>query len=83
VRKNARPVRSEIDFTEDALDFKNVTLLRQYVTDQGRILRANTRACPRITSAASRRRSSARADAADEVISPPSGCREAARRFFL
>ena len=27
-----------IDFTVDALDFKNVTLLKQFVTDQGRIL---------------------------------------------
>ena len=33
-----RPLKPKIDFTEDALDFKNVTLLRQYVTDQGRIL---------------------------------------------
>jgi small subunit ribosomal protein S18 len=44
-RGNRRPTENrtprpkpEIDFTEDALDFKNVTLLRQYVTDQGRIL---------------------------------------------
>ena len=27
-----------IDFTVDALDYKNVTLLKQFVTDQGRIL---------------------------------------------
>jgi small subunit ribosomal protein S18 len=30
--------KPKIDFTEEAIDFKNVTLLRQYVTDQGRIL---------------------------------------------
>ncbi len=30
--------KPKIDFTADALDFKNTTLLRQYVTDQGRIL---------------------------------------------
>jgi small subunit ribosomal protein S18 len=30
--------KPKIDFTSDALDFKNVTLLRQFVTDQGRIL---------------------------------------------
>ncbi len=28
----------KIDFTFDALDYKNVTLLKQFVTDQGRIL---------------------------------------------
>ena len=28
----------KIDFTVDALDFKNTNLLRQFVTDQGRIL---------------------------------------------
>ena len=44
-RGNRRPTENrtprpkpKIDFTEDALDFKNVTLLRQFVTDQGRIL---------------------------------------------
>ena len=36
--KRAPRPKPKIDFTEDALDFKNVTLLRQYVTDQGRIL---------------------------------------------
>ena len=36
-KRTPRP-KPKIDFTEDALDFKNVTLLRQYVTDQGRIL---------------------------------------------
>jgi small subunit ribosomal protein S18 len=30
--------KPKIDFTVDALDFKNTNLLRQYVTDQGRIL---------------------------------------------
>lgn len=33
----ARP-KPKIDFTIDALDYKNVNLLRQFVTDQGRIL---------------------------------------------
>ena len=44
-RGNRRPTENrtprpkpKIDFTEDALDFKNTNLLRQYVTDQGRIL---------------------------------------------
>jgi small subunit ribosomal protein S18 len=36
-RRTPRP-KPKIDFTIDALDFKNVTLLRQFVTDQGRIL---------------------------------------------
>ncbi len=45
--KNARPARTEqryqrpkpkIDFTVDALDYRNVNLLRQFVTDNGRIL---------------------------------------------
>jgi len=35
--RTQRP-KPKIDFTVDALDFKNTTLLRQYVTDQGRIL---------------------------------------------
>ncbi len=30
--------KPKIDFTVDALDFKNVNLLKQFVTDQGRIL---------------------------------------------
>ena len=30
--------KPKIDFTADALDFKNTNLLRQFVTDQGRIL---------------------------------------------
>ena len=33
----ARP-KPKIYFTADALDFKNTNLLRQFVTDQGRIL---------------------------------------------
>jgi len=35
--RTSRP-KPKIDFTADALDFKNVNLLRQFVTDQGRIL---------------------------------------------
>lgn len=35
--RTPRP-KPKIDFTAEALDFKNVTLLRQFVTDQGRIL---------------------------------------------
>jgi small subunit ribosomal protein S18 len=31
-------VRAAARWTADALDFKNTNLLRQYVTDQGRIL---------------------------------------------
>lgn len=30
--------KPKIDFTVDAIDYKNVNLLRQFVTDQGRIL---------------------------------------------
>jgi len=36
-KRTPRP-KPKIDFTVDALDYKNVTLLRQFVTDQGRIL---------------------------------------------
>ena len=36
-KRTPRP-KPKIDFTVDALDFKNTTLLRQFVTDQGRIL---------------------------------------------
>lgn len=36
-RRPPRP-KPKVDFTVDALDFKNTTLLRQFVTDQGRIL---------------------------------------------
>ena len=35
--RTPRP-KPKIDFTADALDFKNINLLRQFVTDQGRIL---------------------------------------------
>ncbi|PYI81690.1 MAG: 30S ribosomal protein S18 [Verrucomicrobia bacterium] len=36
-KRTPRP-KPKIDFTVDALDFKNVNLLRQFVTDHGRIL---------------------------------------------
>jgi small subunit ribosomal protein S18 len=36
-KRTPRP-KPKIDFTLDALDYKNVTLLRTFVTDQGRIL---------------------------------------------
>ena len=36
-RRTPRP-KPKIDFTVDALDYKNVNLLRQFVTDAGRIL---------------------------------------------
>ena len=35
--RTPRP-KPKVDFTIDAIDFKNVTLLKQYVTDNGRIL---------------------------------------------
>jgi len=35
--RTPRP-KPKIDFTADELDFKNTNLLRQFVTDQGRIL---------------------------------------------
>jgi small subunit ribosomal protein S18 len=35
--RTPRP-KPKIDFTFDALDYKNVNLLKQFVTDQGRIL---------------------------------------------
>ena len=31
-------MKPKVDFTIDAIDFKNVTLLKQYVTENGRIL---------------------------------------------
>ena len=38
-RENRTPrPKPKIDFTLDALDYKNVPLLRTFVTDQGRIL---------------------------------------------
>ena len=36
-KRSPRP-KPKIDFTVDALDFKNVNLLKQFVTDNGRIL---------------------------------------------
>ena len=36
-RRTPRP-KPKIDFTIDALDFKNTTMFRQFVTDSGRIL---------------------------------------------
>jgi small subunit ribosomal protein S18 len=35
--RTPRP-KPKIDFTVESLDYKNVNLLRQFVTDQGRIL---------------------------------------------
>lgn len=35
--RTPRP-KPKIDFTADALEYKNTNLLRQFVTDQGRIL---------------------------------------------
>lgn len=35
--RTSRP-KPKVDFTIDALDYRNVNLLRQYVTDHGRIL---------------------------------------------
>jgi small subunit ribosomal protein S18 len=35
--RTPRP-KPKIDFTADALEFKNTNLMRQFVTDQGRIL---------------------------------------------
>jgi len=35
--RSPRP-KPKVDFTADALDFKNTNLLRQFVTDSGRIL---------------------------------------------
>ncbi len=36
-KRSPRP-KPKIDFTVEALDYRNVNLLRQFVTDQGRIL---------------------------------------------
>jgi small subunit ribosomal protein S18 len=36
-KRTPRP-KPKIDFTIDALDYKNINLLRQFVTDQGRML---------------------------------------------
>lgn len=35
--RSARP-RPRVNFTIDALDYKNINLLKQFVTEQGRIL---------------------------------------------
>ena len=43
--RTPRP-KPKIDFTVDALDFKNITLLKQFVTDQGRILPRKYTALP-------------------------------------
>jgi small subunit ribosomal protein S18 len=58
--RTPRP-KPKIDFTVDALDFKNVALLRQFVTDQGRILPRKYTALPahyqrRLTTAIKRAR---------------------------
>ena len=37
VARTPRP-KPEVDFTIDAIDYKNVTLLKRYVTDNGKIL---------------------------------------------
>jgi ribosomal protein S18 len=58
--RTPRP-KPKIDFTFDALDYKNVALLKQFVTDQGASCRANTPACRPTTSASSTARSNARA----------------------
>jgi len=36
-RRTPRP-QPQVDFTIDALDYRNVLLLKRYVTEQGRIL---------------------------------------------
>jgi small subunit ribosomal protein S18 len=36
-KRTPRP-KPKVDFTIDAIDYKNVTLLKQFVTDNGRIL---------------------------------------------
>ena len=38
MEKHTPRPKPKIDFTIDSLDFKNVTLLKQFVTDNGRIL---------------------------------------------
>jgi small subunit ribosomal protein S18 len=43
--RTPRP-KPKIDFTVDALDFKNTNLLKQFVTDQGRILPRKYTALP-------------------------------------
>jgi small subunit ribosomal protein S18 len=61
-RENRTPrPKPKIDFTLDALDYKNTTLLRTFVTDQGRILPRNYTGLPaqyqrRLTTAIKRAR---------------------------
>jgi small subunit ribosomal protein S18 len=43
--RTPRP-KPKIDFTVDALDYKNTNLLKQFVTDQGRILPRKYTALP-------------------------------------
>ncbi len=71
--RTPRP-KPKIDFTADALDFKNTNLLRQYVTDQGRILPRKYTGMPGALPAAAHPGDQTRApDAADEVICPRPG----------
>lgn len=44
-QRTPRP-KPKVDFTVDAIDFKNVALLKQYVTDNGRILPRKYTALP-------------------------------------
>jgi len=44
-KRTPRP-KPKIDFTVDTLDFKNVNLLRQFVTDNGRILPGKSTGLP-------------------------------------
>ena len=65
--RTPRP-KPKIDFTVDALDFKNVNLLRQFVTDQGRILPRKYTGLPAHYQRRSEPRHQTRPpDAADEV----------------
>ncbi len=82
--RTARP-KPKIDFTADALDFKNTNLLRQFVTDQGRILPRKYTGLPAHYQRRLTTRHQARApDAADEVTREPltrssrgvAGCRD-------
>ena len=43
--RTPRP-KPKVDFTADALDYKNINLLKQFVTDQGRILPRKYTALP-------------------------------------
>ena len=44
-QRTPRP-KPKVDFTIDAIDFKNIALLKQYVTDNGRILPRKYTALP-------------------------------------